>query len=131
MSSPIVTSVELTSLRRIARGKVRDLYEVDASTLLFTTTDRISAYDVIMGNGVPLKGAILTQLTRWWLDLLVAKIPDLKTHFVSIETPAVLTPEETALVRGRSMQVRKLKVFPLEVIVRKSTTTDPDTDVHH
>jgi len=119
MSPPVVTSVELASLPRIARGKVRDLYEVDASTLLFTTTDRISAYDVIMNNGVPLKGAILTQLTRWWLDLLVAKLPGLKTHFLSMETPAVLTPEEKALVRGRSMQVRKLKVFPIEVIVRE------------
>ena len=119
MSTPVVTSVELTSLPRIARGKVRDLYEIDDSTLLFATTDRISAYDVILDNGIPEKGAILTQLTGWWLEFFTKEIPGLKTHLVSMETPAGLTPEETALVRGRSMQVRKLKVFPIEAIVRK------------
>ena len=120
MSIPVVMSVDLASLPRVARGKVRDLYEVDASTLLFGTTDRISAYDVILDNGVPQKGAVLTQMTRWWLGFLTTKIPGLKTHFVSLDPPAGLTPEEKAVVRGRSMQVRKLKVFPVEVIVRKS-----------
>ena len=116
MSSPVVNSVELTSLPLIARGKVRDLHQVNESTLLFTATDRISAYDVIMANGVPYKGAILTQLTAHWISVLTAQIPDLKTHFTTLTPPPSLTHAEMALVRDRSMQVRKLKVFPIEAI---------------
>ncbi|KAK3336635.1 putative phosphoribosylaminoimidazole-succinocarboxamide synthase [Cercophora scortea] len=118
-TTTVVTSIELTSLPKLARGKVRDLYQIDEHTLLFVTTDRISAYDVIMGNGVPLKGAILTQISAHWFRVLTERIPGLKTHFLTLSPPAaLLTPAEQALVRARSMQVRKLKVFPLEAIVR-------------
>ncbi|KAK3330521.1 putative phosphoribosylaminoimidazole-succinocarboxamide synthase [Apodospora peruviana] len=117
-SSPVVTSVELTSLPKLASGKVRDLYEIDNKTLLFVTTDRISAYDVIMSNGVPFKGAILTLLSVHWFGVLSDRIPGLKTHFLTLTPPAALSPAEKDLVRARSIQVRKLKVFPVEAIVR-------------
>jgi len=118
MSPPVVTSIELTSLPKLASGKVRDLYVVDDKSLLFVTTDRISAYDVIMANGVPLKGAILTQMSAHWFKVLSERVPGLKTHFLTLEPPAALNQAEKDLVRGRSMQVRKLKVFPVEAIVR-------------
>ncbi|KAK4232273.1 putative phosphoribosylaminoimidazole-succinocarboxamide synthase [Podospora fimiseda] len=112
------TAIELESLPKLASGKVRDLYNIDDKSLLFVTTDRISAYDVIMANGVPLKGAVLTQLSAHWFKVLSEKIPGLKTHFISLNPPAALSDGDKEKVRGRSMQVRKLKVFPIEVIVR-------------
>ena len=118
MSIPVVTTIELQSLPKLTSGKVRDLYEIDDKTLLFVTTDRISAYDVIMANGVPQKGAILTQLTAHWFKILKERIPDLKTHFISLTPPSSVSDEDKALIRGRSMQVRRLKVFPIEAIVR-------------
>jgi len=118
MSPPVITSLELSSLPRLASGKVRDLYEVDDKTLLFVATDRISAYDVIMANGIPLKGPLLTQISAHWFRVLSERIPGLKTHFLTLDPPAVLSAADKALVRGRSMQVRKLKVFPIEAIVR-------------
>ncbi|EGO52651.1 hypothetical protein NEUTE1DRAFT_118873, partial [Neurospora tetrasperma FGSC 2508] len=118
MSIPVVTTIELQSLPKLTSGKVRDLYEIDDKTLLFVTTDRISAYDVIMANGVPQKGAILTQLTAHWFKVLGERIPGLKTHFISLTPPPSVSDEDKSLIRGRSMQVRKLKVFPIEAIVR-------------
>ncbi|KAH9888607.1 SAICAR synthetase [Xylariomycetidae sp. FL2044] len=119
MPSPqLVTQVNLTSLPKLATGKVRDLYTVDCNTLLFVTTDRISAYDVVIKNGVPFKGALLTQLSVYWFKLLTDKVPGLRTHFLTTTVPARLTPDEAALVKNRSMSVRALKVFPIEAIVR-------------
>ncbi|KAH7037469.1 putative phosphoribosylaminoimidazole-succinocarboxamide synthase [Microdochium trichocladiopsis] len=125
MTSNAVTSIDLTSLRRLASGKVRDLYEVDDETLLFVTTDRISAYDVVMKNGIPDKGLLLTFLSVHWFKVLADKIPGLKTHFLSTTLPASsssISPEDAATIKGRSMHVRKLKVFPVEAIVRGYVT---------
>ncbi|KAJ9145546.1 5'-phosphoribosyl-5-aminoimidazole-4-N-succinoca rboxamide synthase [Coniochaeta hoffmannii] len=120
MTALVVTDIALTSLPKLAHGKVRDLFTVDDHTLLFVTTDRISAYDVIMANGVPGKGAILTYLTAHWFSVLKAAIPDLKTHFLGLSPPPScrLTAGEQAVVKHRTMLVRKLKVFPVEAIVR-------------
>lgn len=118
MASESVSEVNLTSLKKIASGKVREIFEVDADTLLFVTTDRISAYDVVMANGVPSKGHVLTLLTEFWFELLGQKVPGLRTHLVSMDPPAALTASEAALVRNRSMQVWRLRVLPLEAIVR-------------
>lgn len=117
-SSQVLTEVHLTSLPKLAEGKVRDLYSVDDKTLLFVASDRISAYDVVMKNGVPDKGALLTLQSVHWFKVLSEKIPGLKTHFLTTDVPAAVSPEEAKLIRNRSMQVRKLKVFPLEAIVR-------------
>ncbi|KAI0886137.1 phosphoribosylaminoimidazole-succinocarboxamide synthase [Annulohypoxylon maeteangense] len=117
-SSQVLTEVSLTSLRKLAEGKVRDLYSVDDNTLLFVTTDRISAYDVVMKNGVPRKGSLLTLQSVHWFKVLSERVPGLKTHFLTTDVPSQVSPEEAQLIRNRSMQVRKLKVFPLEAIVR-------------
>ncbi|KAL8908921.1 MAG: hypothetical protein Q9207_000497 [Kuettlingeria erythrocarpa] len=106
------------SLLLVARGKVRDLYEIDSSTLLFVTTDRISAYDVVMDNGIPNKGVLLCLMTTHWFKVLSAVIPGLRTHFVTLDLP----PQVPANIRGqyqnRSMQVQKLEIFKIEAIVR-------------
>ncbi|KAI0130128.1 phosphoribosylaminoimidazole-succinocarboxamide synthase [Xylariales sp. AK1849] len=117
-----ITNVNLTSLHKLAQGKVRDLYTIDDTKLLFVTTDRISAYDVIMKNPVPYKGTILTQISIHWFEILATKVPGLKTHFLSADVPVKLSSDEAQLVRDRSMQVRKLKVFPIEAIVRGYVT---------
>ncbi|OTB15320.1 hypothetical protein K445DRAFT_318153 [Daldinia sp. EC12] len=117
-SNNVLTEVTLTSLPKLATGKVRDLYEVDDKTLLFVTTDRISAYDVVMKNGVPNKGALLTLQSVHWFKVLSEKVPGLKTHFLTTNVPAGVSPDEAKVIRNRSMQVRKLKVFPIEAIVR-------------
>lgn len=107
----------------LARGKVRDIYEVDANTLLFVATDRISAYDVIMSNGIPGKGKILTKLSEFWFDFLSSEVPnhlllkpeeDIFSHL-----PAELSqPKYKEQLEGRSLLVKKMKLIPLEVIVR-------------
>ncbi|KAI0839593.1 phosphoribosylaminoimidazole-succinocarboxamide synthase [Hypoxylon sp. FL0890] len=117
-ANQVLTDIHLTSLPKLAEGKVRDLYSVDDKTLLFVTTDRISAYDVVMKNGVPDKGSLLTLQSVHWFKVLSEKVSGLKTHFLTTDVPSAVSPEEAKLIRNRSMQVRKLKVFPLEAIVR-------------
>jgi len=114
----VLTKTSLESLPRIAEGKVRDLYEVDSRTLLFVASDRVSAYDVIMGNGIPSKGALLTLLSVHWFNLLPKLIPDLRTHFLTLSLPSSIPESERAKFQNRSMQVRRLKIFPIEAIVR-------------
>jgi phosphoribosylaminoimidazole-succinocarboxamide synthase len=105
----------------IARGKVRDIYEVDAQTLLFVATDRISAYDVIMENGIPEKGAILTKLSEFWFDFLkkYTKTHIIETEDIFAKLPKELSePQYRSQLENRSLLVRKYKLVPLEVIVR-------------
>ncbi|RFU76889.1 phosphoribosylaminoimidazole-succinocarboxamide synthase [Trichoderma arundinaceum] len=121
MSPPeTITTLSLQSLNKLSSGKVRDLFDLDANSLLFTATDRISAYDVVLANGVPRKGLILTQISAHWFSVLEQKVPGLKHHLLSLSPPASapLTPEERSLLRGRTMVCRRLKVFPIEAIVR-------------
>ncbi|EXJ54253.1 phosphoribosylaminoimidazole-succinocarboxamide synthase [Cladophialophora yegresii CBS 114405] len=106
------------ALPLVASGKVRELYAVDSKSLLFVATDRISAYDVIMKNGIPQKGVLLTLMTAHWFQYLQKQIPTLKTHFLSLDLPSSLPDDVATELKGRSMLVRKLKVFPLEAIVR-------------
>ncbi|KAL2057888.1 hypothetical protein ABVK25_001505 [Lepraria finkii] len=121
-----MASVMQTDLRQylhlIASGKVREIYELDDSKLLFVATDRISAYDVVMKNAIDQKGAILTQLSEFWFNLLQSKIPELRTHYVSLGLPPMLQerlpPNLVEWLRLRSMVVKRLKVFPIESIVR-------------
>lgn len=104
-------------LKLLARGKVRDVYEVDEDYLLFVATDRISAFDVIMKNGIPGKGMLLTQISCFWFEWLADRMPH---HFVTADLtqmPASVQPYADQL-RGRSMLVRRLKILPVEAIVR-------------
>ncbi|KAI4285481.1 MAG: hypothetical protein L6R38_000646 [Xanthoria sp. 2 TBL-2021] len=119
MATSILTQTNLEgSLPLVARGKVRDLYKVDDETLLFVTTDRISAYDVIMARGIPNKGALLSLITVHWFEVLSAAIPGLRTHFITLDLPEQIPVKVRAQYQNRSMQVRKLEVFKIEAIVR-------------
>lgn len=118
MDEPIVTTTSLPQYQLLSRGKVRDIYTLTPTTLLFIATDRISAYDVILTNGIPGKGRLLTALSVFWFQLLCSKIPTLKTHFLTTDLPPGLSPAQQAQLRGRTMQVRNLKILPLESIVR-------------
>ncbi|KAL8658663.1 MAG: hypothetical protein Q9226_000833 [Calogaya cf. arnoldii] len=119
MSSSVLTQTDLQgSLPLVARGKVRDLYKIDDETLLFVTTDRISAYDVVMARGIPNKGALLSLITAHWFDVLSAAIPTLRTHFITLDLPEQIPVKVRTQYQNRSMQVRKLEVFKIEAIVR-------------
>src|SRR6185369_1695589 len=107
-------------LRRIARGKVRDVYEVEGDRLLLVATDRVSAYDVVMAEPIPMKGAVLTQVSAWWFRQMSGV---LKHHMISAEADEIvaavpaLKPHRAA-VAGRSMLCRRGTVFPIECVVR-------------
>ncbi|KAI0143597.1 SAICAR synthase-like protein [Xylariaceae sp. FL1272] len=121
MATPIITSVDLASLPLVAKGKVREIYEAYDDKLLLVTTDRISAYDVILENGVQDKGAVLTLITNHWLNtVLPNQVSGLRHHLVSLGVPASvnISSEDRQRLLGRSMIVRKFRVFPIEVIVR-------------
>jgi len=106
----------LTSLPLLHRGKVRDLYEVDAQHLLIVQTDRLSAFDVILSDPIPGKGAVLTTVSNFWFDKLQHIIPN---HLSGIAPESVVSGEaDKAQVRGRSFVTRKLKPLPIEAIVR-------------
>ena len=115
----IIIQTDVPGYKKLASGKVRDLYEIDSSTLLFVATDRISAYDIILSNGIPSKGALLTKLSAHWFSLFRKKLPQLETHFLSLDLPHELSQnKEAQWLTGRSMQVRRLEVLPIEGIVR-------------
>ncbi|KAL8735972.1 MAG: hypothetical protein Q9166_000534 [cf. Caloplaca sp. 2 TL-2023] len=119
MASTILTKTNLEdSLPLVARGKVRDLFKVNDETLLFVATDRISAYDVIMGRGIPNKGALLCLIAAHWFEVLSAAIPSLRTHFITLYLPPQIPANLRQHYQNRSMQVRKLEVFKIEAIVR-------------
>ncbi|KAJ2890263.1 Bifunctional purine biosynthetic protein ade1 [Coemansia aciculifera] len=104
-------------LKLVARGKVRDLYEIDEHSLLFVATDRISAYDVIMNSAVAGKGKILTQISVFWFDFLKDIAPN---HLITANIDEM--PESVQQYRdqlgGRSLLVKKVSVLPIEAIVR-------------
>ena len=107
-------------LRALRRGKVRDVYEVDADRLLVVATDRVSAFDVVMRETVPFKGAVLTQVTAWWLRRMEA---DVSHHMLSAEVDDIVreVPALDAhrdLLRGRAMLVWRAEVFPVECVIR-------------
>lgn len=103
-----------------ARGKVRDVYEVDDERLLLVATDRVSAFDVVMREAVPYKGIVLTQMTAWWLRQLEADVPH---HMISADANEIIAevPElasHRATLAGRSMLVKRAKIFPVECVIR-------------
>jgi phosphoribosylaminoimidazole-succinocarboxamide synthase len=114
MSTALHTSA-LTSLPLLARGKVRDNYAVGTDRLLMVASDRISAFDVILGEPIPGKGALLTQMALFWFDKLGALCPN---HLTGEAPESVVTAAEVAQVTGRSMLVKRLKPIPVEAVVR-------------
>ncbi|QIM53269.1 phosphoribosylaminoimidazolesuccinocarboxamide synthase [Hydrogenophaga crocea] len=118
MTSALHTS-NLTSLPLLARGKVRDNYAVGDDRILMVASDRISAFDVIMGEPIPGKGELLTRLSLYWFDRLGPKgLGICPIHLTGEDPESVVTPEERAQVRGRSMLVQRLKPIPVEAVVR-------------
>lgn len=106
----------LKSLPLQARGKVRDIYAVDAEHLLIVTTDRLSAFDVILPDPVPGKGRVLTAVSNFWFARMRHIIPN---HLSNLPLEkAVADPTECDLLRGRAVVVRKLKALPVEAVVR-------------
>ncbi|WP_020564761.1 phosphoribosylaminoimidazolesuccinocarboxamide synthase [Methylosarcina fibrata] len=106
----------LTSLKLRARGKVRDIYDIDEKYMLIVTTDRLSAFDVILPDPIPGKGQVLTSVSNFWFDRLKHIIPN---HLAAIPLEQVLPDaEERRQVEGRAVVVRKMKPLPVEAIVR-------------
>jgi phosphoribosylaminoimidazole-succinocarboxamide synthase len=113
--TPALLSSSLHSLPLLARGKVRDNYAVGEDRILMVASDRLSAFDVVMGEPIPGKGALLTQMALFWFDKLGGIVPN---HLTGQAPESVVAPDEVAQVRGRSMLVKRLKPLPVEAVVR-------------
>jgi phosphoribosylaminoimidazole-succinocarboxamide synthase len=105
----------LHSLPLLARGKVRDNYAVGSDRLLMVASDRISAFDVVMGQPIPGKGRLLTRMALFWFDKLAHVVPN---HLSGDDPAGVVAADERPMVEGRSMLVRRLKPLPVEAVVR-------------
>ena len=112
----VVHQTSLTTLPLLHRGKVRDIYEVDAEHMLVVASDRISAFDVIMPNPIPFKGVLLTRVSNFWFERFKQLIPNQVSDKSLDELN--LKPEEYAQVEDRSVIVKRLKALPVEAIVR-------------
>jgi len=114
--SPPLFETRIRSLKKIHQGKVRDIYDVDAEHLLIVTTDRLSAFDVVLPDPIPFKGEVLTRISAFWFGKTRHIVPN---HLTSMRTEDVIgDPEERAQLAGRAMVVRKLSALPIEAVVR-------------
>jgi len=115
----ILTSSSIKSLQLIHQGKVRDIYAIDDKTMLLVSTDRLSAFDVIMPTGIANKGAMLTQMANFWFEKLQHIVPN---HLTGIEPNTVVAEQDKAQLGAgnlsRAVVVKKLKPLPIEAIVR-------------
>jgi phosphoribosylaminoimidazole-succinocarboxamide synthase len=114
MTTPLLET-HIKSLKRIHQGKVRDIYAIDDATMLLVSTDRLSAFDVILPTGIVNKGAMLTQMANFWFEKLKHIVPN---HLTNIPPESVVTEDEHSQVTGRAVVVKKLKALPIEAIVR-------------
>ena len=116
--SLVILKSEILGAKLVSRGKVRDTYEVSDDFLFIVTTDRISAFDVVMPNGIPEKGMVLNQMTAFWLEMIDKEL-GIPTHFMTADFSRFTAPfgHHTDL-EGRSMLVQKAKPLPVECIVR-------------
>jgi len=105
----------IKSLPLIARGKVRDIYAIDDDRMLIVTTDRLSAFDVILPDPIPGKGKVLTAVSNFWFGKLAGVSPN---HLTGIAPESVVTADERDQVEGRAIVVRRLKPLPIEAVVR-------------
>lgn len=115
MNTPLLET-NIKSLKRIHQGKVRDIYDINADTMLLVSTDRLSAFDVILPTGIENKGAMLTQMANFWFEKLKDVVPN---HLTGVDPNSVVTdPVEQAQLGSRAVVVKKLKALPIEAIVR-------------
>ncbi len=115
MSAPLLQT-SITSLKRIHQGKVRDIYAIDDETMLLVSTDRLSAFDVILPTGIANKGAMLTQMANFWFEKLQHIVPN---HLTGIAPESVVRSSADRIQLGsRAVVVKRLKALPIEAIVR-------------
>src|SRR5438477_6102204 len=114
MAFPLYES-NLKSLKLLGRGKVRDMYAVDGERLLIVTSDRLSAFDVVLPDPIPDKGRVLTEMANFWFGRLGHIVPN---HLTGIAPESVVRDPEKEQVHGRSIVVKKLKPLPIEAVVR-------------
>jgi phosphoribosylaminoimidazole-succinocarboxamide synthase len=115
MTAPLLQT-SISSLKRIHQGKVRDIYAIDDATMLLVSTDRLSAFDVILPTGIANKGAMLTQMANFWFEKLQHIVPN---HLTGIVPESVVSsPADLAQLGSRAIVVKKLKALPIEAIVR-------------
>ena len=115
MTRPALHQSDLQSLRLLGRGKVRDNYAIDASRMLIVTSDRLSAFDVVMAEPIPDKGRVLNRMTLYWLKHLNEVVPN---HLLDDTPESVVAASEHGQVRDRAMVVRRLKPILVEAVVR-------------
>jgi phosphoribosylaminoimidazole-succinocarboxamide synthase len=115
-ASPPVHTTELGGLRKIHTGKVRDIYEIDAHSMLIVTTDRLSAFDVVLPDPIPDKGRVLNSISNFWFGRTQHIVPN---HLTGRSLAEVVSdPAELALIADRAVIVKRLKTVPLEAVVR-------------
>ena len=115
-ASPPMLQSNVPGLERIHQGKVRDIYAVDDDHMLIVTTDRLSAFDVVLPDPIPGKGSVLTRISRFWFDRTRHIVPN---HLASLTLDQVVqNSDDRALLADRSMIVKRLKALPIEAVVR-------------
>ena len=117
MGKTVLRETNLPGIKLFSRGKVRDVYEIDADHLLVVATDRLSAFDVVMSQGIPDKGRVLTQLSCFWFNFIGNSISH---HFLTAGLAEYPKPLQAFAdqIEGRSMLVKKAEPFPIECVVR-------------
>ena len=107
---------QISSLPRLHRGKVRDIFAIGDDHMLIVTTDRLSAFDVVLPRPIPGKGGVLTRVTQFWMDRFADRLPNHAAPEIDLRD--WLTPEERSQVAGRAAVVKKLKALPVECVAR-------------
>jgi len=110
-----LTQTSLSSLKLLNQGKVRDIYDVDDENILIVTTDRLSAFDVIMNQPIPFKGEVLTKMANFWFEKFSSLVPNHLTHKNPLD---FVSKNESDQIINRSIVAKKLKPIPIEVIIR-------------
>jgi len=112
---PALYATSIKSLPLLSKGKVRDVYALGDDKLLMIATDRLSAFDVVMGEPIPEKGIVLNQMANFWFDKLASVIPN---HLTGIDPASVVTSDEVSQVKGRAVVAKRLKPILVEAVVR-------------
>ena len=115
MKMPALYATSIKSLPLLSKGKVRDVYALGDDKLLMITTDRLSAFDVVMGEPIPEKGVVLNQMANFWFNRLGSVIPN---HLTGIDPASVVTSDEVSQVKGRAVVAKRLKPILVEAVVR-------------
>src|SRR5438552_13133070 len=105
----------IKSLPHLGKGKVRDIYAVDGDKMLIVTSDRLSAFDVVLSDPIPDKGKVLNQMANFWFSKLGHVVPN---QLTGIDPSSIVARDEIPQVEGRAVVVKKLKPLPIEAVVR-------------